>query len=327
MKRTSFFLAAALTFAAASAPAQDPPSDERLLLRDVPADVGPVAKIAADSAPGERLLIRGTVYRADGMTPAAGTLIYFYQTNATGTYEKRGDEDRSSFAWWHGFTRGFAKTGADGRYTLDTIRPAPYPAMDAPAHIHSSLLASPEAKFQGIADFVFTDDPLLNDAFWRETEEWGAPRYGGVRLAKIGARWEGTRDLYLKPQPEDGPQFGPEIGWPLGPAPEKDVVVVLVADASRAVEAAPLIARAKEAVAPYPVMVFAAGEAEDAAKLASPNPPLPYDATGFGEAPGSRLPAPVSLIVTRNRRVFAKCADASAADWSRVREALARAGQ
>lgn len=199
----------------ASCSAQDPPSDDRELLRDVPKDVGPIAKIAADDAPGERLLIQGTVYRADGMTPADGALIYFYQTNATGRYQKRGDEDRSSFAWWHGFTRGFAKTGADGRYTLDTVRPAPYPEGDEPAHIHSSILPEPGGEFHGIADFVFLDDPLLGPRFWKATEDWGVPRYDGVRLQKVGARWEGRRNLFMLPTAADGPQVGPAVGWRL----------------------------------------------------------------------------------------------------------------
>ena len=40
---------------------------------------------------GEKLLISGTVYLPDGVTPAKDIIVYVYHTNIEGYYPKRGD--------------------------------------------------------------------------------------------------------------------------------------------------------------------------------------------------------------------------------------------
>ncbi len=61
----------------------------------------------------------------------------------------------------HGVLRGWLRTGADGRYRIETIRPAPYPARDMAAHIHITI--TPNGVEEGYVDrIVFSDDRLLN---------------------------------------------------------------------------------------------------------------------------------------------------------------------
>jgi len=88
-------------------------------------------KIATDQEPGQRLIITGHVFGADGK-PARVTL-YAYHTDARGFYRPDGSfkgEPR---------LRGTLVTAADGSYEIDTIKPAPYPNRNIPAHIHVHL--------------------------------------------------------------------------------------------------------------------------------------------------------------------------------------------
>lgn len=125
---------------------------------DAPGTLTPTARLAAVQEPGERLVIVGTVFEADGRTPAVGVLLYAYQTDTSGRYPMRGDETGNGRR--HGALRGWLRTGSDGRYRIETIRPAPYPGRNTAAHIHITL--TPAGGDEGwIDEIVFSDDPLL----------------------------------------------------------------------------------------------------------------------------------------------------------------------
>lgn len=104
---------------------------------------------------GERLIIEGTVYRSDGKTPAAGVLLYAYHTNAGGVYAKRGNETGNGRR--HGYLRGWLRTGADGKYRIETIKPGSYPTRSEPAHVHMTLQPPGEPE-RYIDDVVFEGD-------------------------------------------------------------------------------------------------------------------------------------------------------------------------
>ncbi len=77
-------------------------------------------------------------------------IIYYWQTDSKGYYANRKGLDAR--AKRHGYIRGWLKTGSDGRYTLYTIRPAPYPNDSLPAHIHLSV------KEPGLPNEYYTDE-------------------------------------------------------------------------------------------------------------------------------------------------------------------------
>jgi len=61
----------------------------------------------------------------------------------------------------HGHIRGWVKSDENGKYSIYTIRPTPYPTRDMPAHIHTSI-KEPNIKDEYYIDgFVFADDILL----------------------------------------------------------------------------------------------------------------------------------------------------------------------
>lgn len=142
---------------------------------------------------GERLIVEGTVYRPDGKTPADGVLLYAYQTNAGGVYAKRGDETGNGRR--HGSLRGWLRTGADGKYRIETIKPGSYPTRSEPAHIHLTLQPPGEPE-RYIDDVVFEDDPLLTPEHRARLRQRGGS--GIVRLTQIAdGTLRATRDIYL----------------------------------------------------------------------------------------------------------------------------------
>jgi protocatechuate 3,4-dioxygenase beta subunit len=164
---------------------------------DAPKDLTWKTVVAGKSEPGERLIVKGTVFQQDMKTPAENVLLYVYQTDATGLY-KRDGRDRNDPNWGHGTLRGWMLTGKDGKYEFETIRPAPYPDSDNPAHIHVTVTA-PGYDEYWIESFKFVGDPLLE-----EGEEKEYPLGGFLHLLEPKKDEAGilkaSRDIRLLPR-------------------------------------------------------------------------------------------------------------------------------
>lgn len=107
---------------------------------------------------GSKLIVSGTVFQKDGRTPAPGVIIYAYHTDQKGLYSRKGGEE--GWGKHHGYIRGWVKTDEQGRYRFFTLRPAPYPDGQIPAHIHLTL-KEPGLNEYYIDDIQFEDDPIL----------------------------------------------------------------------------------------------------------------------------------------------------------------------
>lgn len=128
---------------------ETPPLPER------PKTITSSAILVSEKEPGERLIINGTFYSRDGKTPAAGVLLYVYQTDATGVYNS---EDGS---WQRPRINGWFRTDKNGRYEIRTIKPGSYPNRRQSAHIH--LVIVPEkGPARWLDDFLFEGDPYLS---------------------------------------------------------------------------------------------------------------------------------------------------------------------
>ncbi len=125
---------------------------------EAPANISWQTIIAGANEPGERLVVRGKVFKPDGRTPAPDVIIYAYHTNAKGIYPKKGNE--SGNARRHGYLRGWMKTDSTGRYEFRTIVPAAYPGGTNPQHIHVTV-KEPDRDEYWIDDYHFADDPIL----------------------------------------------------------------------------------------------------------------------------------------------------------------------
>lgn len=169
--------------------------------KEMPSNVSHVLQIAKNAEPGEKILVKGRIFESDGVTPAANVLMYFYHTDAKGVYAKRGNENRNSLAWWHGYNRGWLRTNNKGEYQIHTIKPAPYPARIEPAHIHCIVKAPSQNKTYPIGDIVFQGDELITEKYLYNVEQHGHPRDKGIvlKLNNEGVL-EGQKDYVLYAQ-------------------------------------------------------------------------------------------------------------------------------
>lgn len=130
-----------------------------LMYVGMPKSITAIDTSAGWTEKGQKLLITGTVYKLGGKIPAPNVVIYYWQTDNNGYYSPR--EGMDERAKRHGHIRGWVKSDENGKYSIYTIRPTPYPNRDAPAHIHTSI-KEPNIKDEYYIDaFVFDDDKLL----------------------------------------------------------------------------------------------------------------------------------------------------------------------
>jgi protocatechuate 3,4-dioxygenase beta subunit len=149
--------------------------------------------IASTSEPGERLEVSGTIYQADGKTPAPDVILYIYHTDARGYYSP--DPNATNIARRHGHLRGWVKSNGKGEYKFTTIKPAPYPSGNNPAHIHP-IVKEPDKNEYYIDEYVFDDDPLLTQEKRSRLENRGGS--GIIHLSKSeNGTWTGKRNILL----------------------------------------------------------------------------------------------------------------------------------
>lgn len=156
---------------------------------DAPDDVSWKTALSKKSGKDEVMIISGTVFQPDGKTPAPNVLIYFYHTDSTGYYGRRGEIQ-------HGHFRGWLLTGANGKYEFSTIKPAPYPNRTEAAHVHMTLTGR-NFKEDSIDAILFEGDKFIT-ARERET----AGKKGGfnpiLKLEKgADGILRGVRDIQL----------------------------------------------------------------------------------------------------------------------------------
>lgn len=122
--------------------------------RQRPAEISSVARIAPVGEPGTALRVSGRLLQKDG-APAANLIIFAYQTDANGVYHRPGEKG------WR--LQGWVRTDDRGRFQLETVRPAPYPAGRTPAHVHLHV-EGPGVPRQFLPELRFIDDPFLSEA-------------------------------------------------------------------------------------------------------------------------------------------------------------------
>lgn len=119
-----------------------------------PATIGHSSRIAAADESGTRMTLHGRVLKADG-TPAAGMVVFAYQTDRSGLYDR---PEAGAHSWR---LRGWAKADDAGRFTFETIRPGPYPDRRGPAHVHFTIF-TPSGERYHAGEAKFEDDELVS---------------------------------------------------------------------------------------------------------------------------------------------------------------------
>lgn len=138
--------------------------------------------------PGEPMVISGTIYKPDGVTPVAGAELEVYHTDASGLYGPQGNSAPR--------LKGRMRTGVDGRYEFRTIRPGHYPNARIPAHVHARLFA-PGGQVKELDEYWFAGDEFVTPAM-------AAPHASEGRFSPVvelirgsDGVWHGVRDIRL----------------------------------------------------------------------------------------------------------------------------------
>jgi protocatechuate 3,4-dioxygenase beta subunit len=157
--------------------------------KDAPDSVSSKTRLIGTNDKGEMIVISGTVFKADGKTPAPNVLIYIYHTDSNGIYGREGEHR-------HGRYRGWLLTDAKGAFEFETIKPAPYPERRFAAHIHMTITTA-ELTEDWIDSILFEGDKLIS-----ARERTMAGKKGGfnpiIALEKDAAGvWRGRRDIQL----------------------------------------------------------------------------------------------------------------------------------
>ncbi len=159
----------------------------------IPGDIGSQVSLAAEKERGDHIIISGTIFREDGVTPDSGITLFLYQTDAGGYYH-RPKEDV-----FHPRIYGWVRTGKDGRYEIHTIKPAPEVLVpNEPAHIHVHIFGDriPE---HFLHEFWFRDDSRIPPGDVKRLSQLGA--FSPIVTLTKGndGIWRGTRNIRVRP--------------------------------------------------------------------------------------------------------------------------------
>ena len=141
---------------------------------------------------GPKLELSGKIFKADGKTPAANVVLYIYHTDQTGQYTNRNNE--KSYAGRHGYIKGWIRTNEKGEYKFYTLKPAPYPGTNIPAHVHPTI-KEPDKNEYYVDEYLFEGDPFLTASQRNKQELRGGS--GIITLEKRGDMLYGKRNITL----------------------------------------------------------------------------------------------------------------------------------
>lgn len=139
-----------------------------------------------------KIKITGTVLEKDGKTPAENVLLYVYHVDRNGIYQP----GKKPIGWEkrHGQYRGWLKTGKDGKFTFYTFRPAPYPEVQEPEHIHIYVKEQNTIPYY-LDSYLFESEPTLTAEIRQSEKKRGGS--GIVRLKKDNGIWTANRNIIL----------------------------------------------------------------------------------------------------------------------------------
>jgi protocatechuate 3,4-dioxygenase beta subunit len=146
--------------------------------------------------PGEQIILSGRIFEADGITPDSGVTLFLYQTDAGGYYHRPQENV------FHPRIFGWIKTGSDGSYEIQTIRPAPeILAAKEPAHIHVHIFGNGMPE-HFLHEFWFQGDRGISEAEKRASEKLGT--FSPIIALKKGSDGilRGVRNIRVRPAPE-----------------------------------------------------------------------------------------------------------------------------
>ena len=136
-----------------------------------------------------KLMITGTIYQNDGVTPASDVVLFIYQPDDYGNFEMKRDSSRKRYV----HHRAWIKTDSDGKYTFYTFMPGKYLRSKELKQIHR-VIKEPGKPEYDINSFFFNDDPLIPEL----TLACRSRMINSLlRLQKQGDMYVATKDIKL----------------------------------------------------------------------------------------------------------------------------------
>lgn len=152
----------------------------------------PIDTLPGFRSNGPKIKITGTVFRRDGKTPAENVLLYVYHVDRNGIYQP--SDEPIGWEKRHGQYRGWLKTANNGKFTFYTFRPAPYPEVQEPEHIHI-YVKEPNTIPYYIDSYLFESDPTLTKEIKESEKNRGGT--GIIRLKMNDGILTANRNLIL----------------------------------------------------------------------------------------------------------------------------------
>lgn len=103
-----------------------------------------------------KLKVSGTIYKADGVTPAGNVILYIEQADEDGDFDLR-TENNTRYV----HHRGWVKTDANGQYTFYTFIPGNDRRYNQLQQLFPIIKEADKPAYP-IGSFLFNDDPLLS---------------------------------------------------------------------------------------------------------------------------------------------------------------------
>lgn len=149
-----------------------------------------------ENEPGESIVLSGTIYQSDAVTPDAGIILFVYQTDAGGYYHR---PEENVF---HPRIFGWLMTGKDGRYEIHSIKPAPeILAPNEPAHIHVHVFGK-GMKEHFLHEFWFQGDHRISKDDQTEFAKLGLFSPILTLIKGQDGILKGVRNIRIRPAPE-----------------------------------------------------------------------------------------------------------------------------
>ncbi|MEZ4802585.1 MAG: hypothetical protein R2797_07400 [Gelidibacter sp.] len=144
----------------------------------------------------DKIKISGTIYMADGVTPAKDVILYISQPDENGDYELKTDNGKR-----YVYHRGWVKTNADGQYTFYTFIPGSFLHNRELKHIHPIIKESGKPE-QELDAFLFDNDPFLSKSCRKRLAKKGIDNI--LKVEKQETMFVATKDIVLE---DNAPEY------------------------------------------------------------------------------------------------------------------------
>lgn len=136
-----------------------------------------------------KLLLTGTIFQSDGVTPAKDVVLYISQPDEDGDYELKKLNDKRYIVH-----RGWIKTDADGKYAFYTFIPGNFWRNREVKHIHP-VIKAPGKPEQEMAAFLFDNDQFLSKSCRKRLAKRGIDNI--LTVEKNETMFVTTKDIIL----------------------------------------------------------------------------------------------------------------------------------